>query len=281
MPRDALRGGAPRSTARAPAVAPRGNPVRRSANVRIGTFDNIVARAEVWVLYVEPNRKAHEQFRYECRKANAHPEPVRDESGEPVTLLSDRTRTNGAPVAQNAYPVAYEVCAAGAELELLRSLPIVTGSHPLIRVARVGNGSGAGEASDRTARILRAERRERGYRAGEIVRGGIRENAAAPAAPAGAAFRTPDVSELVPASAVADGWRIVGAKPDGGGLVVSLRLSDTAQRIVIRVPLEAVTDGAAQAAADRRRADELNRLSPPATEAETLRAFGMARAPRD
>lgn len=278
MPRDVLRGGTPRSTARAPAVAPRGNPVRRSANVRIGTFDNIVTRASVWVLYVEPNRKAHDRFAYECRKAHAHPEPVRDEGGEPVTLLSDRTRANGAPVAQNAYPVAYEVCAAGAELERLRSLPIVTGSHPLIRVARVGNGAGAGEASDRTVRILRAERRERGYRAGEIVRGGIRENAAAPAAPAGAAFRTPDVAELVPASAVADGWRVTGAKPDGAELAVSLRLSDTAQRITVRVPLEPMIDAAARADADRRRANELDRLSPPATDAETLRAFGLARA---
>ncbi|WP_145233776.1 hypothetical protein [Urbifossiella limnaea] len=237
----------------------------------------------MWVVYVLPNRKAHDRFAYECRKAGAPAEPVRDESGAVVLAQPDGSfhRGTGAPLRADGYPVAYEVSATGDALARIRGLSVVTRTHPLIKLSRLGNGSGAGELTDRTRRILRAERHERGYRAGEIVRGGIRENAAAPAAPAGAAFRIPDASELVPASAVADGWRVVGAKQDGAELAVTLRLSDTAQRITVRVPLEPVTDGTAQAAAERRRADELARLSPPATEAETLRAFGMARAPRD
>lgn len=177
MSRDALRGGAPRGLARPPAIIPRGDATRRNTNLGADGFDPKCVSGSVFVVYVEPNRKAHDKFAHVVRSlCLPAPEPVRAEGGAVVTIRANRD--NGG-TAQREYPQAYEVSiprlpgrmeVCPATLAAVVELDIVESWHPAIGVSRFHAGGGAGEMTERITRILRDERREAGYRAGECSR---------------------------------------------------------------------------------------------------------------
>jgi len=274
---DALKGGAPRGLTRG-SIAPRGNVARKTVDVGIIGTSN--AKADAWVFYVNPSVKAHAKFAHECAvHQTSVPEPVRDENGDTVTIRANAKGNGGAKRLGTEFPVAFVVAAPAAGIARLRELDIVESAHPYIRIQRVGNGTGGGELTERVTRILRNERREGGYRAGERDRGTIRDYADAPAAPAGATFRIPQLHELIQehVSAAADGWRVVSAERDGDELVCTLRRGDSPQRIRVREPFArfAITpDMEAIRASEARRAEELARVSPPAEPLETVRGMG-------
>lgn len=274
---DALKGGAPRGLTRGD-IVPRGNVARKTVDIGIVGTSN--TKADAWVFHVQPGDMPHERFLHKCAMLQTSvPEPVRDEAGNVVTIRADHTGCGKRTKPGKEHPAAFVVAGSPAALDELRGKWYVESAHPYIRINRVGNGTGGGELTERISKMLRAERREGGYRGGERARGTIRDYADAPAAPAGPTFRIPQLSELIQdyAQAESDGWRVASAERDGNELVCTLVRGNSPQRIRVREPFArfALTpDMEAIRASELRRAEELARISPPAEPLETVRAMG-------
>ncbi len=211
-----LKGGTPRGyLVRAEMV-----PAAPTATRRTGRIDETGAlwhgdRTDAHIVFVAPYSNAHREFRRWCDRngmkfravgtgAKLHDAADETEVSHANDRFDRETGTDRAfrpdgrrrlnrigNAAVTLWPVAYQVVGPVALAELLTLTfthpapnqprePVVERAHVESVLTPMGPGSGQGELSESAARRLKADKRERGYRAAERAKGTLRENMDAP-----------------------------------------------------------------------------------------------------